>query len=251
MKKTVKIAATGDIHCNSQNRDFLRELFRQMDAAGDIVLLCGDLTDRGLPDEARGLAGLLAENVHKPVISVLGNHDYDAGKQEEIKMILMTSRVSVLDGEECKEEGIGFAGVKGFAGGFGKFRLQAWGEKALKNFVEEAKEESLKLEAALARLENPPRVAVMHYSPIREIGEGEPLEIYPFLGSSHLETPLEQFPVVAVFCAHSHRGSPEGFTAQKAKVYNVSLPMLAKRIPDHPPFRVVEIPPVEDLDIRL
>lgn len=240
MKKTVRIAASGDIHCNFRNRDFLRALLKDMNSSADILLFCGDLTDRGIPEEARGLGDLFSEMVKIPVIGVLGNHDFDSGKQEEIKDILSNKNVSILDGEECIEEGIGFAGVKGFAGGFGRYRLQAWGEKTLKHFVEEAKEEALKLESALARLEKGPRIALMHYTPVRSVGEGEPLEIYPFLGSSHMETPIDQFGVAAVFCGHSHNGSPQGITAGNVPVYNVSMPMLQKRLPNSPLFRVVE-----------
>ncbi|MFA5039270.1 MAG: metallophosphoesterase [Candidatus Omnitrophota bacterium] len=241
MKKNVRLAAAADLHCDSHNRDFLRELFKAMNDSADVLLFCGDLTDRGLPEEAKGFRALL-EPVTVPAVAVLGNHDFDAGKQEEIKQILSLGPVSLLDGEECREEGVGFAGVKGFAGGFGKYRLQAWGERVLKNFVEEAKEEALKLESALARLEEAPRVALMHYSPVSGIAQGEPLEIYPFLGSSHLEVPIDQFGVTLVLCGHAHRGCPEGATAGKVPVYNVSIPMLQKYFPERPPFRVVEIP---------
>jgi Icc-related predicted phosphoesterase len=148
----------------------------------------------------------------------------------------------MLDGEAVQVAGIGFAGVKGFAGGFGKRALGPWGEQIMKQFVHEAVEEALKLESALARLRRMRRVAILHYSPIQETVEGEPCDIFPFLGSSRLEEPLTRYKVDAVFHGHAHRGAHEGKTAAGAPVYNVGIPVLRRAFPDRPPFKVVEIP---------
>jgi Icc-related predicted phosphoesterase len=214
----------------------------QVAEAADILLLCGDLTDYGLPEEAEILAKQLTAGLRIPVIAVLGNHDFEAGKQDEIRRVLADAGVQVLDGETCEVKGIGFAGIKGFAGGFGRGALGYWGEPVIKAFVQESLDEALKLESALARLRNPHRIAVLHYSPIRETVEGEPHEIFPYLGCSRLEEPLNRYPVTAVVHGHAHKGTPEGQTSKGTPVYNVSLPLMQSRFPDRPPFRLLEIP---------
>src|SRR5438477_7622880 len=176
-----------------------------------------------------------------PVIAVLGNHDFEGGKPNEIRQILTDSGVNVLDGEATEIAGVGFAGVKGFAGGFGRGALGPWGEHAIKAFVQEAVDEALKLEAALARLRTQRRVALMHYSPIRATVEGEPPEIFPFLGSSRLEEPINRYRVSAVFHGHAHRGTPEGRTSAGVPVHNVSMPLLTRIYPNRPPFLIVEV----------
>ncbi len=137
--------------------------------------------------------------------------------------------------------GIGFAGVKGFCGGFGRRALGPWGEEIIKLFVREALNEALKLETALGRLRSERRVALLHYSPVVGTVEGEPLEIYPYLGSSRLEEPLGRYPVDAVFHGHAHHGQPEGRTRSGVAVYNVALPVLQHAFPDAPPFRLLEL----------
>ncbi len=148
----------------------------------------------------------------------------------------------MLRGEACEVHGIGFAGAKGFAGGFGDRALQPWGEESVKGFVREAVDEALKLESALAKLRTPHRIALLHYAPIRATAEGEPLEIFPFLGSSRLEEPLIRYPVAAVFHDHAHNGTVEGRSRGGVPVYNVAMPLLKRTFPDQPPFRVLEIP---------
>ncbi len=240
----LRIAATGDLHYtkNPAPAPIIQELFAQVGHHAEVLLLCGDLTDRGLPEEAHLLARALAGTVKIPVVAVLGNHDYESGHPEEVKQILIDAGVAVLDGDAQVVEGVGFAGVKGFAGGFGKRALGPWGETIIKDFVREAVDEALKLESALARLRRVPRVAALHYSPIQETVEGEPCEIYPFLGCSRLEEPLSRYPVSAVFHGHAHRGRPEGRTAAGTAVYNVAMGVLQRTYPDQLPFRVVEIP---------
>jgi Icc-related predicted phosphoesterase len=232
----------GDLHYTKFPETGMREMLAQAGRECDVLLLCGDLTDHGLPEEAQVLAREVHSAVGVPVIGVLGNHDFEGGKQEEIKAILNESGIRMLDGDACEVEGVGFAGIKGFCGGFGKSALGPWGEDIIKAFVHEAVNEALKLESALARLRGRPRVAVLHYSPIQKTVEGEPAEIFPFLGSSRLEEPLQRYPVNVVFHGHAHRGQPEGRTAAGVPVYNVCVQLLRCLYPDRPPVRVVEVP---------
>lgn len=241
-KSKVRVGAIADLHYTKYPEPNLREMLSQAGRECDILLLGGDLTDHGLPEEAQGLAREIHTAVGIPVVAVLGNHDYEGGKQEEIKKILTESGIQVLDGEATEIHGVGFAGIKGFAGGFGKRALGPWGEDIIKAFVHEAVNEALKLETALARLRHRPRVALLHYSPVAATVEGEPLEIYPFLGCSRLEEPLNRYPVDVVFHGHAHRGHPEGKTASGVPVYNVSVQLLRHLWPDRPPVRVIELP---------
>src|SRR5687768_7844851 len=238
----LRIAAIGDIHVSKGSQGAFHRLFAQISQTSDVLILCGDFTDYGLPEEARILARELTTSVNIPVVAVLGNHDYESGHEDEIRQILTDAGVSVLDGEATEIHGVGFAGVKGFCGGFGRGALGPWGERAIKAFVQEAIDESLKLEAALARLRTTRRVAVLHYAPIRATVEGEPPEIFPYLGSGRLEEPINRYRVNAVFHGHAHRGSAEGRTGAGVPVYNVAMPLLARLNPDRPPYVVVELP---------
>jgi len=236
----VRIGALADLHCTKTMQGKLQPLLAQAAQAADVLLLCGDLTDYGLPEEAYVLARELSA-VHVPMVGVLGNHDFESGKQDEVRDILKAAGVTMLDGDACEIKGVGFAGVKGFAGGFGRGALGPWGENAVKDFVREAVNEALKLEAALARLRTPHRIGVLHYAPIRETVEGEPPEIYPYLGSSRLSEPLYRYKATAVFHGHAHRGAPEGKIGETIPVYNVALPLLQRHFPDRPPCRVIEV----------
>jgi len=237
----MRFAAVGDLHVTKDSAGSLRGLFQQANEAADVLLLCGDLTDYGTAEEAHVLADELGAATI-PVVAVLGNHDYESGAQQAVRDILTHAGVRVLDGEACEIDGVGIAGVKGFAGGFGRGSLGAWGESAIKLFVQEALHEAMKLESALAKLRTPRRIAILHYSPIAGTVEGEPVEIYPFLGSSRLEEPLLRYPVDAVFHGHAHRGALEAKTINGVPVYNVAKPLLQRTRPDQPPFRVIELP---------
>src|SRR6476659_1873463 len=206
----VRIAAMSDIHVSKTSQGALTSIFAQVSERADVLVMCGDLTDYGLPEEARVLARDVATALRVPCVTVLGNHDFEAGKADEVRQVLTDAGVTVLDGDACELQGVGFAGVKGFCGGFGRGALGPWGETAVKAFVQEAVDEALKLEAALARLRTPKRVALLHYSPIRGTVEGEPPEIFAYLGSSRLEEPINRYRVSAVFHGHAHRGTPEG-----------------------------------------
>src|SRR6188768_2138908 len=237
----VRLAATADIHVGKTGQGALANLFAQISERADVLAMCGDLTDYGLPEEARVLAREIGTALRVPCITVLGNHDYEAGKCDEIRQILVDAGVVVLDGDAAEVHGVGFAGVKGFCGGFGRGALGPWGEDIIKLFVREAVNEAFKLESALARLRTPHRVALMHYSPVRATVEGEPLEIFAFLGCSRLEEPLLRFPVDAVFHGHAHNGTIEGHTTAGVPVYNVAMPLLMRRKPGQVPCHIVEL----------
>jgi Icc-related predicted phosphoesterase len=236
----VRLAALSDIHYSKSSQGSFQPLFLQIAESADVLLLCGDLTDYGLAEEARVLAKDLAP-VKIPMVGVLGNHDFEGGQEQDIARVLTDVGVHMLDGDTWEYRGVGFAGVRGFCGGFGRGALGPWGEKIIKDFVHEAVQEALKLESALARLGELHRVVLLHYSPIRETVEGESAEVFPFLGSSRLEDPISRFDVTAVFHGHAHKGAPEGKTQGGIPVYNVAHAVLKANYPDRPPFRVFEI----------
>jgi Icc-related predicted phosphoesterase len=238
---SVRFAVVGDIHVNKDSGGTLRGFFASASEAADALLLCGDLTDYGTAEEAQVLADELSA-VSVPIVAVLGNHDYESGPPEVVVEILTRAGVRVLDGEACEIEGVGIAGVKGFAGGFGRASLGAWGEPAVKLFVQECLNEVRKLESALAKLRTSRRIAMLHYSPVVGTVEGEPMEIFAFLGSSRLEEPLLRYPVDAVFHGHAHRGTLESKTIGGVPVYNVAKPLLQRSWPEQPPFRLFELP---------
>jgi Icc-related predicted phosphoesterase len=236
----VRVAAVGDLHCTKTSQGAFQPLFAAIRDAADVLLIAGDLTDYGLPEEAHILTRELSA-LGMPVVAVLGNHDRESGKEAEVSHVLRESGVVILDGDATEVKGVGIAGVTGFGGGFGKHALAPWGEPVIKQFVHAAVEEALKLEKALARLRTVSLIALMHYSPVQQTVDGEPLEIYPFLGSSRLEEPISRYPVSLVFHGHAHRGQLEGTTSSGARVYNVSLPLLTRTFPDRLPFRVFDV----------
>jgi Icc-related predicted phosphoesterase len=244
VSSVVRVGALADLHYRRSAQGELVSLLGQAAQICDVLLLPGDLTDRGTVEEAQLLARDLAAAVKIPVLAVLGNHDFESDIPGEVTRILADAGIVVLDGDAHEIHGIGFAGVKGFAGGFGKHALGSWGEPVIKQFVKEALDEALKLENALARLRTPQRIALIHYAPVPSTVEGEPPEIYTYLGSSRLEEPLSRYPVTAVFHGHAHRGAPEGTTTTGVPVYNVSLPLLQRlhpNGPNGPPVRVLEV----------
>lgn len=248
-KDLVRIAALGDLHFGRTSAiGSLQPLFSQISESADILVLTGDLTDYGLPDEARALSKELG-GLRIPIVSVLGNHDFESNQQDEVARIFKDAGICMLDGDTTEIHGVGFAGVKGFAGGFGRRALGPWGEPIIKSFVREAVDEALKLESALARLRNDRIVVILHYSPIQGTVEGEPPEIYPFLGCSRLEDPITRFPVAAVFHGHAHHGVAEGRTRTNVPVFNVSMSLMRETFPDRP-FRLVEIGGAADQERR-
>ncbi|MDQ3035952.1 MAG: metallophosphoesterase [Myxococcota bacterium] len=239
--RPVRIAAVGDLHCRKTSAGTIAPLLAPVNDHADVLLLCGDLTDYGTVEEAHVLAKELA-GVRVPMVGVLGNHDLEAGAEEQVAAVLADAGVQILDGDATEVHGIGIAGAKGFVGGFGRGTLGPWGEPMIKRFVQEAIDEALKLEAALQRLRTERRVAIMHYAPVRGTVEGEPPEIFAFCGCGRLEEPLHRYPVDLVFHGHAHHGTLEARTENGIPVYNVALPLLRRTMADRPGFRIVELP---------
>jgi uncharacterized protein len=234
---TFTIACIGDLHLKEDQSGRFRELFGDISKRANVLVLCGDLTDAGRPKEAE----LLAEDLRAcsvPIVGVLGNHDYESGHADQVRDILKGAGVRLLDGQFCEVGEVAFVGVKGFAGGFGRRMLSSFGEPVIKTFVTEAMNEAMRLENAMRTVKNSRTVVVLHYTPIAETAEGEPLEIYPFLGCSRLAETIDRFKVSAVVHGHAHRGKYEGRTPGGAPVYNVALP-IAK--PSGQPYALISV----------
>lgn len=242
-EKKVRIAALSDLHIRDTDKGKWTEVFKEASNLADIMILCGDLTDTGDEYEAE----ILAQELHTcsiPVVGVLGNHDYEKDRHKLIRQIITQGgNVHILDGEAVVIKEIGFAGVKGFGGGFDNYMLSMFGEKAMKDFVQEAVHEALRLDRALARLDAeygaPKKIAITHYAPTSETILGEPEPIFPFLGSSRLAEPLNRRQVIAAFHGHAHAGRLEGKTPGGVRVFNVSRHILSRERYPHP-FYVFE-----------
>jgi Icc-related predicted phosphoesterase len=218
---TLKVAAMADLHVREDNASSYRDLFGEISREADVLVLAGDLTDLGKPKEAE----LLAQDLKAcsiPVVGVLGNHDYECGAPEEISQILRDAGMKVLDGQAVEIDGVGFVGVKGFAGGFGRRMLGSFGEPAIKQFVAETMNEAMRLENAMRTVRSKRSVVILHYAPVVDTIESEPLEIQPFLGSSRLAETIDRFTVSAIVHGHAHRGVFEGRTPAGQPVYNVA-----------------------------
>lgn len=237
----VRLAAIADIHVRETDQGKLVEFFRTVSQEADVLLLCGDLTDTGHMLEAEVLAGEL-KACSIPIVGVLGNHDYERDHQKEIKRVLESHKVYMLDGEAVVVKNVGFAGVKGFGGGFDKYALSMFGETRMKQFVQEAVDDSLRLDRALAHLDmeypGTKKVVMTHYSPIKDTVIGEPPEIFPFLGSSRLSEPINSRQVEVAFHGHAHVGALKGSTSNGTPVYNVAKAVLQKAGKQ---FMIVEI----------
>jgi len=223
----MRIAAVGDLHCRADTRRNIAVALRGVDQEAEVLLLAGDLTDHGTPDEAAWLAEELSQ-IKMEKCAVLGNHDYESGQEEAVRKALTEAGVHVLDGDAWELNDFGVAGIKGFAGGFDQAQLQRFGEAALKNFVDACMAEELKLEKALFRLRTKHRIALLHYAPCRQTLEGEPLEIFPFLGATRLAGPIDQLRPNMAFHGHAHRGALRGETRGGVPVFNVALPVLRR-----------------------
>jgi len=236
----LRVAAVGDLHCREDHHGRFRKFVQQVNANADVLVLCGDLTDRGLLTEGKTLAEELS-GLRVPCAAVLGNHDHEHGNAEAICAELAKVGVHCLDGDHIIfEKLLGVAGVKGFGGGFGNATLQAFGEGPIKSFVQEGVNESLKLEAALGQLDTPKKIVIMHYAPVVETLEGENVEIRPFLGTSRLAMPVDTYGADAVFHGHAHHGSYQGKTRGGVPVYNVSMPVMSRINPEQK-FALLEI----------
>ena len=235
----LRVAAIGDLHVMEDSVAPYRELFAEISSAADVLVLCGDLTNFGRSSEAEILGADIAKAT-VPVVGVLGNHDYECGNHDEVARILRASGMIVLDEQAHEIDGVGFAGVKGFLGGFGRGELAPFGEPIVKAFVDVAINEARKLENALRTLRTEKIVAVLHYSPIADTLVGEPVEIFQYLGSARLADALDRFDNIKVVVhGHAHKGSYEGATARGTPVYNVARPVLRDQL--HRPFALLEI----------
>ena len=217
-------AAIGDLHIREDRTSLYRELFAEISTKAEVLVLCGDLTDVGKPREAE----VLAEDLRAcsiPVVGVLGNHDYESGQADDVEKILKAAGMHLLNGHSYETNGVAFVGVKGFIGGFGRRMLASFGETVVKSFVAESVSEAMRLENAMRAVRNERAVVVLHYAPILDTVEGEPLEIFPFLGSSRLSETIDRFKVSAVVHGHAHHGRYQGHTPRGAPVYNVAFPV--------------------------
>jgi Icc-related predicted phosphoesterase len=225
----LRLAAIGDLHVQEDSIAPYRELFAEVSGEADVLVLCGDLTNFGKTKEAE----ILADDIRScsiPVLGVLGNHDYECGQPETVCEILRSAGMIVLDEQAHEIDAVGFAGVKGFLGGFGRGELAPFGEPIVKAFVDEALNEARKLENQLRSLRTDRSVAVLHYSPIVETIEGEPAAIFQYLGSQRLCEPIDRFDhVKAVVHGHAHHGTYEGRTPRGIPVYNVAQFVLKQK----------------------
>jgi uncharacterized protein len=225
----LRIAATGDIHCRDSNRDAIVSSFAQLDDDVDLVLVAGDLTSHGRLDEAEILCAAAAET-EAPVYAVLGNHDWHADEAEAILRRLEEGGVHMLDrrASVCQVGGVevGIVGVKGFVGGFAPRHLPDFGEPSLRDVYAEATAEVQALEEGLHEVATcPVRLVLLHYAPCEETLEGEPREIWVFLGSDRLAAPILEHGPDLVLHGHAHAGSPDGMIGE-TPVHNVSQPVL-------------------------
>jgi Icc-related predicted phosphoesterase len=225
--RKMRIAAVGDLHCREETREAVAKALEGVADQADALLLAGDLTDLGLPDEADMLAGIL-DKLKLKKVGVLGNHDFESGQEAIVRTKLCAVGVHMLDGESFSDGDLGVAGTKGFCGGFEHAQLQRFGEGHLKAFVDSCISEQLKLENALIKLRTRIRIVLLHYSPTRTTIEGEPLEIFPFLGATRLASPIDQLRPAVAFHGHAHRGTLRGATQGGVPVYNVALPVLRR-----------------------
>lgn len=225
----MRIAALADLHARTHD-DVARltNLLREAAAEADVLLLGGDLTDHGRPGQVEALLEAIHE-VRIPILAVLGNHDHEGGCAGDIMRMLRSAGAHVLDqGGTAVIGGVGFAGTKGFAGGFGAKSVRAFGEEALKAFVSESVVEAQALRGALRSLDTPVKVALTHYSPVLETVASEPTEIHVFLGTSRLGAALDEGGASVAFHGHAHHGQLEGRTEGGVPVFNVSLDVLRR-----------------------
>jgi Icc-related predicted phosphoesterase len=235
----MRIAATADLHFTPQRWGPLRDEMDRVRDEADVLVVAGDLTNYGRPDEMEPLLNVLVR-LRVPVIAVLGNHDYESDNQAELSKMMIDGGIKVLDGSAYERDGVGFAGTKGFVGGFGRGLLTGFGEPEVKTFVRAGIDEAVKLERAMSQLRTSKRVVVLHYSPIAGTVEGEAPEIYPFLGSSRLAEVVDRHGADLVLHGHAHNGKPDGMTTAGIPVHNVAITLLQARMPPAA-YRVFEV----------
>jgi Icc-related predicted phosphoesterase len=235
----MRIAATADLHFSPQSAVILREQFDKVRDDADLLIVAGDLTNYGRPAEMEPLLNTLVR-LRIPTVAVLGNHDYESEQQNELMKMMTAEGIKVLDGSAYERDGVGFAGTKGFIGGFGRGVLTAFGEPEVKAFVRASIDEALKLERAMSQLRTKKRVVVLHYAPIVATTEGEAPEISAFLGTSRLAEVIDRHGADLVVHGHAHNGKPNGFTTGGIPVHNVAITLLQSQQPPSG-YRVFEI----------
>lgn len=235
----MRIAATADLHFSPQSYDRIREPLGRVRDEADVLVIAGDLTNYGKVEEMHSLLNALVR-LRIPIVAVLGNHDYESGQEQELIKMMTTEGIKVLDGSSYERDGVGFAGTKGFIGGFGRGVLTAFGEREVKAFVQASIDETMKLERALSLLRAEKIVIVTHYAPITETVRGEPPEIWPYLGSSRLAEVIDRHGAVLAVHGHAHHGQPDGKTTAGVPVHNVALSLLLAQKPSCP-YRVFEV----------
>ena len=229
----MRVAAVADIHLKTEDYDENIRQFSTVNDLADALVIAGDLTNHGTPEEMRGCLSVLA-HVRVPIIAVLGNHDHESGHQDELAGMLRLAGVHLLDGHCFEVDDIGFAGTKGFCGGFSPYELMPFGEGGIKNFVEIAEREAIKLDYGLAQLRTPVKIAITHYAPIKETVIGEPEPIFPFLGSSRLERALTAHKPALALHGHAHKGTFSAESRSGTRVCNVALHILRQHGEPHP-----------------
>jgi uncharacterized protein len=226
----MRIAAAADLHFSPQSYAALKDQFERVRDDADVLVLAGDLTNYGRPDEMDPLLTVL-HRLKIPTVAVLGNHDYESGKEKELCRTMEAAGIKVLDGTAYELDGVGFAGTKGFVGGFGREMLTAFGEREIKQFVQASIDEALKLERAMALLRTDKRVVVLHYSPVVDTVEGEVREIFPFMGTSRLGEVVDRMGANLIVHGHAHHGKMDGRTPGGIPVHNVAISRLQAQKP--------------------
>lgn len=225
----IRIAAVGDVHMDVDLLGRYRPALAELPQRADVLLLAGDLTRHGTPQEAKCVAEEFG-SLEVPVVAVLGNHDHQSDQQDEVSDILEQSGITVLEGENVVFDTpggrLGIAGVKGFGGGFAGRCASAFGEREMKIFVRTTEESAERLRNALQRLDCDVRVALTHYAPVPDTLVGEPVEIYPFLGSYLLGEAIDSVPTKLAVHGHAHAGSERGVTPGGVWVRNVAHPVI-------------------------
>jgi len=235
----MRIAATADLHFMPSNHAAVQDQLSKARDEADVLVLAGDLTNFGQPAEMEPLLNALVR-LRVPTIAVLGNHDYESGKEQELMRMMTAEGIKVLDGSAYERDGVGFAGTKGFVGGFGRGVLTAFGEPEIKTFVRASIDEALKLERGLSQLRTAKRMVILHYSPIAATVKGEAIEIYPFLGTSRLAEVIDRHGADLVVHGHAHHGSLTGQTTGGVPVHNVAITLLQMQQPPAA-FRIFDI----------
>jgi uncharacterized protein len=225
----MRIAATADLHYTATQSSLKDQLGSVRDEA-DVLIVAGDLTNFGQPDEMEPLLNVLVR-LRLPIIAVLGNHDYESGRQEDLMKMMTNEGIKVLDGTGYERDGVGFAGTKGFVGGFGRGVLTSFGEPEIKTFVKASVDEAMKLERAMSQLRTSKRVVVLHYAPIADTVVGEAPEIFPYLGTSRLAEVVDRHGADLIVHGHAHHGSLNGATTAGIPVHNVAITLLQAQQP--------------------